>query len=97
MAGSVLSPSGAQATLAVTLMDEWARAGTADVVVCPGSRSTPVALAAARDARLRVHVRLDERGAGFYAIGLARATSRPVANAGETCLAVLKTNRGGWP
>ncbi len=79
MAGSVLSPAGAQSTLAVTLLDEWARAGLRDVVVCPGSRSAPVALAAARQGGVRTHVRLDERGAGFYAIGLALASGRPVA------------------
>lgn len=66
-----------QATFCATLFDEFARAGLEHAVVCPGSRSTPLALAAAQSV-LEVHVRLDERSAGFYALGLARATGRPV-------------------
>lgn len=66
-----------QATFAATLVDEWLRCGVTDAVVCPGSRSTPMALALAARAELRLHVRLDERGAGFFAIGLALATGRP--------------------
>jgi 2-succinyl-5-enolpyruvyl-6-hydroxy-3-cyclohexene-1-carboxylate synthase len=61
------------------LVDEWARAGLADVAVAPGSRSTPMALAFAADRRLRVHVVLDERSAGFFALGAAKASGRPAA------------------
>ncbi len=64
-----------QATFAATLVDEWVHAGVTDAVICPGSRSTPMALALA--ARLQVHVRLDERSAGFFALGLSMATGRP--------------------
>ena len=66
-----------QAAFAATLVDEWARAGVTDAVVCPGSRSTPLALAVAAEARLRLHVRLDERSAGFTALGIGMATGRP--------------------
>ncbi len=66
-----------QATFAATLVDEWVRGGVTDAVVCPGSRSTPLAVALAARAELRLHVRLDERGAGFFAVGLALATGRP--------------------
>jgi len=56
--------------------------GVRDVVLAPGSRSAPLALvlwAADRDGRLRLHVRIDERGAGFLALGVAKASGRPVA------------------
>lgn len=66
-----------QATFAATLVDEWVRAGVTDAVVCPGSRSTPLALALGRRPELTVHVRLDERAAGFFALGLALASGRP--------------------
>jgi 2-succinyl-5-enolpyruvyl-6-hydroxy-3-cyclohexene-1-carboxylate synthase len=64
-----------QATFCATLVDEWERGGVTDAVVCPGSRSTPLAVALAE--RLRVHVRLDERSAAFFALGLAMSTGRP--------------------
>ena len=66
-----------QAAFAATLVDEWARGGVAHAVVCPGSRSTPLALALAAHPAMAVHVRLDERSAGFTALGIGRATGRP--------------------
>ncbi len=54
-------------------------AGVEDVVACPGSRSTPLALATRAHPGLRVRVLLDERSAGFFALGLAKASRRPVA------------------
>jgi 2-succinyl-5-enolpyruvyl-6-hydroxy-3-cyclohexene-1-carboxylate synthase len=64
----------------------WARcllrglrdAGVTDLVVSPGSRSTPF-LAAALAEELRCHPVIDERAAGFFALGMARATNQPVA------------------
>ncbi len=67
-----------QATFAATLVDEWVRAGVRHAVLCPGSRSTPLVLALVGREELCVHVRLDERSAGFFALGLASATGRPV-------------------
>lgn len=61
------------------IVEELVGAGVADVVVCPGSRSTPLALATRAHPGLRVRVLLDERSAGYFALGLARASRCPVA------------------
>jgi 2-succinyl-5-enolpyruvyl-6-hydroxy-3-cyclohexene-1-carboxylate synthase len=73
-----MNPSTAFATVVV---DELIRSGVREAVLAPGSRSTPLALALAaadRDGRLRLHVRIDERTAGFLALGLIRGTGLPV-------------------
>ncbi|WBQ06226.1 2-succinyl-5-enolpyruvyl-6-hydroxy-3-cyclohexene-1-carboxylic-acid synthase [Kribbella sp. CA-293567] len=73
-----MNPSTAFATVVV---DELIRSGVREAVLAPGSRSTPLALAlvaADRDGRLRLHVRIDERTAGFLALGLIRGTGLPV-------------------
>ncbi|GAA1185730.1 2-succinyl-5-enolpyruvyl-6-hydroxy-3-cyclohexene-1-carboxylic-acid synthase [Mycolicibacterium alvei] len=66
-----MNPSTAQARVVV---DELIRGGVRDVVLCPGSRNAPLAFAlsdADRAGRIRLHVRIDERTAGYLAIGLA--------------------------
>jgi 2-succinyl-5-enolpyruvyl-6-hydroxy-3-cyclohexene-1-carboxylate synthase len=83
-------------------VDEWVRAGVTDAVICPGSRSTPMALALAE--RLKVHVRLDERSAGFFALGLSMATGMPTVicvtsgtAAAELHPAVVEAHQGRVP
>jgi len=74
----MVNPSTAQARVVV---DELIRGGVRDVVLCPGSRNAPLAFAlqdADRAGRLRLHVRIDERTAGYLAIGLAVAERAPV-------------------
>jgi 2-succinyl-5-enolpyruvyl-6-hydroxy-3-cyclohexene-1-carboxylate synthase len=73
-------PANASTALARTLVDELVRCGVRDVVLSPGSRSAALAFALhdAQD-RLRLHTRLDERSAGFLALGIARTGRRPVA------------------
>ncbi|MEU7837001.1 2-succinyl-5-enolpyruvyl-6-hydroxy-3-cyclohexene-1-carboxylic-acid synthase [Nonomuraea sp. NPDC049129] len=65
--------------LATVLVDELVRCGLTDVVIAPGSRSAPLALALHAESRVRLHVRIDERSASFLALGLARRAERPVA------------------
>jgi 2-succinyl-5-enolpyruvyl-6-hydroxy-3-cyclohexene-1-carboxylate synthase len=101
---TLVTPSSALATV---LVDELVRNGVHEVVLCPGSRSAPLAyavLAAERQARLRLHVRVDERSAGFLALGLATASGRPVAvvtTSGTAVVnlhpAVLEAHHGGVP
>jgi 2-succinyl-5-enolpyruvyl-6-hydroxy-3-cyclohexene-1-carboxylate synthase len=73
-----VNPSTTQARVVV---DELIRGGVRDVVLCPGSRNAPLAFAlqeADRGGRIRLHVRIDERTAGYLAIGLAISAGAPV-------------------
>ncbi|MBS4728685.1 2-succinyl-5-enolpyruvyl-6-hydroxy-3-cyclohexene-1-carboxylic-acid synthase [Mycobacterium sp. SM1] len=73
-----MNPSTMQARVVV---DELIRGGVRDVVLCPGSRNAPLAFAlqdADRRGRIRLHVRIDERTAGYLAIGLAIGSGAPV-------------------
>lgn len=84
-----------------------ATAGITDVVLAPGSRSAPLAYAlaeAAERGELRIHVRVDERVAGFTALGLALGSQRPAAvvttsgtAVGELLPAVMEANHAAVP
>ncbi len=65
--------------LASAMVEELARCGVRHAVLAPGSRSTPLALALWRQPAIEVTVIVDERSAGFYALGAAQASGRPVA------------------
>ena len=60
-------------------VDELARCGMRHAVTCPGSRNAPLALTLAADDRIRATSVIDERSAGFVALGMAKAGGRPVA------------------
>ncbi len=80
-----MNPSTVQARIVV---DELIRGGVRDVVLCPGSRNAPLAFALAdadRAGRIRLHVRIDERTAGYLAIGLAVGGDGPAA---PVCIAM---------
>ncbi|WP_298352958.1 2-succinyl-5-enolpyruvyl-6-hydroxy-3-cyclohexene-1-carboxylic-acid synthase [Rhodoblastus sp.] len=64
---------------AYALLDGLAAAGLRRVVASPGSRSTPLTLAALRHPDLAVNMIVDERSAGFFALGLAKAEGRAAA------------------
>ena len=61
------------------LVEELARCGVTHACISPGSRSTPLTAAAVRSERLACTLWLDERGAAYHALGIARATGRPAA------------------
>ena len=61
-------------TYIASFVSELVRTGVTDVVVSPGSRSTPIAMVLAEHPDLNVHIQVDERSAAFFALGIAKAT-----------------------
>jgi 2-succinyl-5-enolpyruvyl-6-hydroxy-3-cyclohexene-1-carboxylate synthase len=74
-----MDPTNANTALASALVEELARGGLRRAVVSPGSRSTPLAVALWREPGIEVTVIVDERSAGFFAVGAAQASGEPVA------------------
>jgi 2-succinyl-5-enolpyruvyl-6-hydroxy-3-cyclohexene-1-carboxylate synthase len=59
--------------VAISLVDQLVRAGVTALVASPGYRNSPLLLAAHRNPELKVYSAVEERGAGFLALGLAKA------------------------
>jgi len=73
-----LNDTNANTALSSVFAEELARCGVRLAVVSPGSRSTPLAVALFRQPGIEVEVVLDERSAGFFALGAAAAGTAPV-------------------
>jgi 2-succinyl-5-enolpyruvyl-6-hydroxy-3-cyclohexene-1-carboxylate synthase len=74
-----LDPGAANLDLATSLVDQLAANGVRHAVICPGSRSTPIAIALASHPDVRNWVLIDERAAAYFALGMARQLNAPVA------------------
>ena len=76
---------------AYQLLDELARAGVRELQLAPGSRSTPLVLAAEAHPRLSIRVHLDERSAAFFALGIGKASgiASPIITTSGTAVANL--------
>ena len=66
-------------TQARAMISALAKHGVAQVVASPGSRNAPLTMALAAQSAIQLHMRFDERTAGFTALGMAKASGRPVA------------------
>ncbi len=100
----VLARSNVNSVWGALTMEVLARLGVETVVVSPGSRSTPLTVAAARNSKLEALSILDERSAGFFALGLAKRTHKPVVlvcTSGSAVVnyhpAVLEASMSGAP
>jgi 2-succinyl-5-enolpyruvyl-6-hydroxy-3-cyclohexene-1-carboxylate synthase len=74
-----MDPTNANTALASAFAEELARSGLRLAVISPGSRSTPLAVALWRQPEIEVSVIVDERSAGFFALGAAQVSGEPVA------------------
>jgi 2-succinyl-5-enolpyruvyl-6-hydroxy-3-cyclohexene-1-carboxylate synthase len=74
-----MDPTNANTALASAFVEELARGGLRLAAISPGSRSTPLALALWRQPEIEVAVIVDERSAGFFALGAAQTSGEPAA------------------
>ncbi|MEI2701892.1 MAG: 2-succinyl-5-enolpyruvyl-6-hydroxy-3-cyclohexene-1-carboxylic-acid synthase [Baekduia sp.] len=99
-----MTSSDDQHRLLRALADELARSGVAGIATSPGSRSVPIVLALTSHPSLTSYSLIDERAAGFFAVGLARQTGRPavvVCTSGTAAVnlhpAVVEAHEAGVP
>lgn len=99
-----MTPAFLQTAWARLLVGTLARSGVGHAVACPGSRSTPIVAALLELGTIQTQIAIDERAAGYLALGLARATSRPVlvvctsgTAAANLLPAVVEANLAGVP
>ncbi len=99
-----MEPADLTATFCATVVDEWVRAGLSHAVVCPGSRSTPMALALAARSEIALAVQPDERSGGFMALGAGKVSGHPAlvlttsgTAAAELHPAVVEADLAGVP
>ena len=85
-------------------VDELARLGVSNIALAPGSRSTPLVMACARDDRFKMWTHLDERSAGFFALGVGKYSRLPCAvittsgtAAANLLPAVIEAHQSGTP
>ncbi len=68
------------------LIEELSRLGVSDICIAPGSRSTPLTIAASEHPKINCHCHFDERGLGYFALGLAKGQ--------QTSVAIITTSGG---
>lgn len=102
------SAQGGSWLLAQVVVEQLRQGGVRHVVLAPGSRNAPLSIALERATRdhddLQLHVRIDERSAGFLALGMAKASGSPVAvvttsgtAVANLAPAVMEANLSGLP
>jgi 2-succinyl-5-enolpyruvyl-6-hydroxy-3-cyclohexene-1-carboxylate synthase len=99
-----VDPTNRNTALASAMVEELARCGMRHAAIAPGSRSTPLALALWRHPAIDARVLVDERCAGFFALGAAQAEGRPAAvlcTSGSAAAnlhpAIVEANEAGVP
>jgi 2-succinyl-5-enolpyruvyl-6-hydroxy-3-cyclohexene-1-carboxylate synthase len=100
----VMDDSGLTTAWSRAFVDELARLGVGNIALAPGSRSTPLVMACARDDRFKIWTHLDERCAGFFALGVGKDSGTPCAvittsgtAAANLFPAVVESHQSGVP
>ncbi|WP_052293761.1 2-succinyl-5-enolpyruvyl-6-hydroxy-3-cyclohexene-1-carboxylic-acid synthase [Azospirillum sp. B510] len=91
-------------TWSAFLIDSLVEAGCTHAVMCPGAQMAPLALACRANPKLKVSIVIDERSAGFFALGLSSVTQKPTilvctsgSAVGQFYPSVMEANYGMIP